>query len=450
MAKHAPELFKHRSTTQEFLFSHTDEPPEKGTPAALADEQKQGPLQAAAGPAVLLDSAALIQSIENEMGAAATLCAMAIAVDRTAEKPDGDESAGAMAAAVATLSRFCSTHDALLARIGRQRFACVFAHRTATEGRTLAEALLKALSASQQLSITIGLAAYPTVNYARRQIVENAEKALAHGAFYGPGTVTPFDAVSLNISGDRHYQAGDIDAAVEEFTKGLLIDPTDANLHNSLGVCYGVLKDYAKALTAFESADWLAPDDVMAVYNKGYVRLLQGDREQALACFLEADAREADVFEVVYHIGELYMEMDAPETARAYLEAATRANSRSAAVFRSLGACLDRLGLNKEAIQAYKSAVKINPDDAESLSVLGMLYQRRGESLDVATVLCEQSIRLVPDSGLFRHRLGNILLSRGRLDDALATFESAMALGHDSQAEIEAIQERRVAAKKAS
>jgi tetratricopeptide (TPR) repeat protein len=258
-----------------------------------------------------------------------------------------------MAAAVATLSRFCSTHDALLARIGRQRFACVFAHRTATEGRTLAEALLKALSASQQLSITIGLAAYPTVNYARRQIVENAEKALAHGAFYGPGTVTPFDAVSLNISGDRHYQAGDIDAAVEEFTKGLLIDPTDANLHNSLGVCYGVLKDYAKALTAFESADWLAPDDVMAVYNKGYVRLLQGDREQALACFLEADAREADVFEVVYHIGELYMEMDAPETARAYLEAATRANSRSAAVFRSLGACLDRLGLNKEAIQDY-------------------------------------------------------------------------------------------------
>jgi tetratricopeptide (TPR) repeat protein len=89
--------------------------------------------------------------------------------------------------------------------------------------------------------------------------------------------------------------------------------------------------------------------------------------------------------------------------------------------------------LTKEAIQAYKRAVKINPADAESLSLLGRLYTRLGESLDVAAVLCEQSVRLSPDDGHFRHRLGHVYLKQGKLDHALAEFELAVALGHDSQ-----------------
>ena len=103
--------------------------------------------------------------------------------------------------------------------------------------------------------------------------------------------------------------------------------------------------------------------------------------------------------------------------------------------------------MTKEAIQAYKSAVKINPADAESLSILGRLYTSRGESLDVATVLCEQSVRLFPDNGLFRHRLGNVYLNLGKLDHALAEFELAAALGHDSRPQIEATQDRLMAAK---
>jgi Flp pilus assembly protein TadD len=98
--------------------------------------------------------------------------------------------------------------------------------------------------------------------------------------------------------------------------------------------------------------------------------------------------------------------------------------------------------LTKEAIQAYKRAVKINPDDAGSLSLLGRLYTRRGESQDVASVLCEQSVRLSPDDGLFRHRLGHVYLNQGKLNHALAEFELAAALGHDSRTQIE---ERRTA-----
>lgn len=446
MVKNTPDLFKNRSTTQDFLFSPSEDTVDEGKARADLTDPNRTPLPTHLSD--MLDREGLIHAIDTRMASAETLCALAVCIER--EPPEESEAGGEteLPADTATpLATCCRRQGGVWARIGPDRFACVFAHLNTVDAQDLAEDLLKAYPDTENLRITIGLAAYPTINYARRQIVANVEKALEHGIFFGPGTITRFDSVSLNISGDRCYQSGDIDAAVNEFKKGLLIDPTDANLHNSLGVCHGVLKDYDNALAAFENANWLAPEEVMAIYNKGYILLLKGEREDALACFLEANDREPGVFEVIFHIGQLYMQMDAIDSARPYLEAATRTNSRSGPAFKSLGACQEKLGMTKAAIQSYKRAVKINPVDAESLSILGRLYTQRGESLDVAAVLCEQSVRLDPENGLYRHQLGTLYLNQGKLDDALEEFELAVTLGHDSQLQLETTQSRMVATK---
>jgi tetratricopeptide (TPR) repeat protein len=448
MAKHAPDLFHNRSVTQDFLVSHTDETTDEGIAAADVAERNRSATARSPQRSGMLDRQGLVEAIDAHMASAAALCVMAISIEHSAATPSGeDRQTASTADPVPLLATRYRGHGGVWARIGQGRFACALTDRSAVEGQALAEELLKAFSETANFKITIGLAAYPTINYSRRQIVENAEKALDHGAFFGPGSITGFDAVSLNISGDRHYQAGDVKGAIDEFKRGLLIDPTNANLHNSLGVCYGVLKDYENALTAFENANWLAPEEVMAIYNKGYILLQKGLPDQALDCFLEANGREPDVFEVLFHIGQIYMEMDQADRARAYLEAATRANNRSGAAFKSLGACLDKLGLTKEAIQAYKSAVKVNPDDAQSLAMLGRLYTERGESLDVAVVLCAQSVRLAPENGLYQHHLGLVYLNQGKLEEALSAFESAVALGHDSKSQVEETQNRLMAAK---
>ncbi|MBC2713236.1 MAG: tetratricopeptide repeat protein [Desulfosarcina sp.] len=449
MARQSPDLFKNRSATQEFLFSHSDDIIDDGNAEkVLTSRDSAGTAPYSAHFSDMLDRQELIHAIDTHMASASTLCAITVRVEWAAGmKSDNVKGTDIPEDAVTPIATVCRVHSGTWARIGRDRFACLFPHLTAVDGQVLAQNLLNAFSEAKGPPITIGVAAYPTLNYTRSQIVENAEKALEHAGFFGPGTITVFDSVSLNISGDRHYQAGDIAGAIGEFKKGLLLNSSDANLHNSLGVCYGVLKDYDNALTAFENAIWLAPEEVMAIYNKGIVLLYQGNGEQALECFLEADAQEPNVFEVVFHIGQAFMEMGATKKARPYLEAATRANSRSGPAFKSFGACLDTLELTKEAIQAYKSAIKINPGDAESLSILGRLYTKRGESLDVASVLCEQSVRLSPDNGLFRHRLGHVYLNLGKLGHALAEFELAVALGHDSQPQIEETQDRMMAAK---
>jgi tetratricopeptide (TPR) repeat protein len=293
----------------------------------------------------------------------------------------------------------------------------------------------------------IGVATYPTAEYTRTQILENSEKALNHGEFFGPGSVTLFDAVSLNISGDRHYQNGDIPGAIAEFQKGLVLDPSDVNLHNSLGVCYGVQEKYNEALNAFDRAIGLAPDEVMPVYNKGYVLSAMGEKDRAMDCFLTANEKEPDVFEIVFHIGQTLLEEGNAEKAKLFLENAVRLNERSGPAHKSLGRCLKQLGHHKKALKAYKTAVKINPSDAQSLCDLGRLYLQLGESLDVATVFCEQSVRLEPDNALFRFHLGCSYLHRELLDNALKEFEEAEALGHDCRSKIEEIHRRMLNAK---
>lgn len=441
MAGHASNLFKHRSTTQEFLFSHSDDIIDHGHQQEVSTRRKSA---AAASPDPLFpdmqDREGLIHTIDTHMASTAALCAIAV-------KIEGSEETGIAEDAIVAIATLCRTHGGHWARIGPDRFACVFPHLAAADGHVLAQHLFNTFPDAENPPFTAGVAAYPTINYVRTQVIENAEKALEHAFFFGPGTITGFDAVSLNISGDRYYQAGDIAGAISEYRKGLLLDPADANLHNSLGVCHGVRKDFDNALSAFENAIWLSPREVMAIYNKGFILLLKGNLEQALECFLKADACEPNVFEVIFHIGQILVEMGANEKARPYLEAATLANNRSGPAFKSLGACLDTLGLTKEAIQAYKSVVKINPGDAESLSLLGRLYTERGESLDVASVLCEQSVRLAPDNGLFRHRLGHVFLNQGKLNHALAEFELAAAMGHDSQPQIEETQDRMTASR---
>jgi len=288
----------------------------------------------------------------------------------------------------------------------------------------------------------VGLASYPSVNFNKRQIIENARKALDHATFFGPGSTVAFDAVSLNISGDQLYQEGDISGAIKEFNTGLQLDPSNANIHNSLGVCYGVLSAFEKAIEKFEAAIWLDPKEIMAIYNLGVVNLLMDKKDKALELFLEAGGVGEDVFEVAFETGKLYLETGEPEKAKEFLEKAVSLRPESGIGFRYLGQCYAALNNTDEAVSAYKKAVKLNPNDANSLSALGYLFELQDENSEIATLFCQKSIEISPENGLFRHRLGRLYLKQNRFEEALKEFIEATKLGHDSVQFVEMIQER--------
>jgi len=286
-------------------------------------------------------------------------------------------------------------------------------------------------------TLTAGLAVYPTISYDKSRILENAKKAVVHAEFFGPDSCVEFDAVSLNISGDQYYQKDDITGAMQEYNLALLLDPQNGNVHNSLGVCYGVKGDLDEALSSFQTAMRLDPKEIMPIYNAGYAHLLKKEYALALEHFHQAEKIDPEVYELAFQTGRAYLDTNAPQTAVKYLETATRLNPKSCITFRLLGDCYHLLDRLSDAVNAYKSALKLYSEDACTLSALGFIYEIQGQNADIALMFCRRGSQLEPDNGLFRHRLARIYFNRQQLADALEEFQKAQDLGYESTHYIE-------------
>lgn len=317
---------------------------------------------------------------------------------------------------------------------------CFFPDLKESVGLEIAKAIQEQVKALGSITVSAGVAVWPFFLYEKKQILTNAKKALNHASFFGPSSAVCFDAVSLNINGDNLYQKGDIDGAVTEFETALLIDPDNVNVRNSLGVCYGVKKNYEKALALFERLIQLDSEDVMALYNAGMVSLKMKKKGKALKFFLEAGIVDEKHFEVAFQTGRLFLELEEHEKARTYLEKAAGLSPESGSAQRFLGDCYVKLHIIEDAICAYSKAIKLNPGDAASLSALGSLYLEKGENREIATLFCRQSVSLSPEMALFRYRLGKIHLKCRRLEEALMELKKAAELGHDARKDIEEIE----------
>ena len=336
------------------------------------------------------------------------------------------------------LQAVCRKTNGIWGRIDHELMGCLVPEKTQSQCMAVAETIKKRFSESRAETLTVGVAMFPTLSYEKYRIIENAGKAIDHAAFFGPGAVTAFDAVSLNISGDRFYQENDIDGAISEYRLALMLDPKNINVHNSMGVCHGIREELDKALDHFKTAMELDPKEVMPVYNAGYVHLIKKDYPRALDYFLQAGRIDANVFEVALQTGRVYLEIKQPEKGIPHLETASRLNSKSAAAQRLLGDALTSLNRIAEAETAYKTALKNNPHDAASLSALGALYETRGENADIALMFCKQAVEIDSENGLLQHRLGRLYLNRNRLEEALDAFQQAQDLGHDAWKDITA------------
>ena len=427
-------LFHNRSSIKEFLFYKTKATPKKDAGQVLSSVETNRILKAFPD---ILSGKTFIENALARFETSEKFESMVIKIDRLnheGSESDDNDQIDIWLDVAKVIDTICSRENGMWGRLDQGMFGCFFSPTNQTPPLEFARKIKKTIAESTDETISIGIASYPTLGFTRSQIIENAGKALDHAAFFGPDSIVPFDAVSLNISGDNLYQNGDVQGAIAEFKTALLLDPSDINVRNSLGVCYGILGDYKKALKEFKATLKLDPDEVMALYNIGLVNMLAGKNAEALRYFLDADRKkEEDIFEVAFQIGRVYLDMGKSEIAKEFLEKALKLNPESWSVLHSLGECCTALNMTDEAISAYKKAIRLNPNDAESLSALGCLFDLLGENPEITTIFCQQSIDIAPENGLYRYRLGSLYLKRNQLEDALIQFQKAHDLGYDAR-----------------
>jgi tetratricopeptide (TPR) repeat protein len=439
MTHKKPELFHHRCSSRQFLFCKSDSTP---TDDKVVETSRGDSSTVSKTFPNILFGKNFIHHAMAGLDSSNKFEAMVIRIDDSTHKDksiSGDYDGNLLVDIAKTIDETCKSENGMWGQLDHDMFGCFFPGKNQTSSLKLADEIKRRLAELRNESVSIGIASFPTLNFNKNQIIDNARKALDHAAFFGPDSMVLFDAVSLNISGDTLYQKGDIDGAIMEFKAALLLDPSNVNVHNSLGVCYGVLGDYGEALEEFEEAIRIDPEEAMALYNAGLVNMLMDYHDKALEYFLDADGKEEDIFEVVFQTGRLYMKMGKPEQGKKNLEKAVRLNPKSGIALRYLGECCAAMNLTDEAVSAYKKAIRQNPNDAESLSALGYLFDLQGENPEITAIFCQQSIDIAPENGLFRYRLGNLYLKTDQLEDALEQFQKADDLGYDSKEVIKKI-----------
>jgi tetratricopeptide (TPR) repeat protein len=457
MTQDRPDLFHSRSSTQEFLLSKTDsrdsvvkdsEPVQKDCSVLAYKSRKPLELGSEDLTCVFPDLLTGNHFLQQAMGTLKTskrFGAIVIRIDDVEhQNPDSENKwlSEIRLDVAETIEKTCTHQKGIWGQLGSRTFGSFFAEKGSPDSLDIARKIQKELAKHRTETVTAGIAQYPTANFNKNQVIDNARKALQHASFFGPNSAVCFDAVSLNISGDQLYQEGNIQEAIKEFKRALLLDPSNVNIHNSLGVCYGVLGEFENALASFETARWLDPDEMMAVYNIGLTHSLTADIDKSLEYLRDAYRINPEVFEITFQIGRLHIDQGQPAKALPFLEKAVRLRPTSGPAQFYLGEGLRTLDRTEEAIRAFQKAIKQNPNDAASLSALGCLFLSKGENLEIARVFCQQSVEISPENGLFRHRLAGLYMNENRLRDALEEFKKANQLGHDSLASIEEIQKR--------
>ncbi len=392
----------------------------------------------------LLSGKSLLVRAMSRLEEVSEFAAVVVQIDagRPADPPAAEGGPSVQTTLARALESVCRPASGLWGLLDPNTFGCFLPGGTSLTTIAPIETIEKTVAEAAGATVTIGTAFYPTLEFPKEAILENARKALEHAKFFGPGSRVAFDAISLNISGDSLYDQGEYQKAIEEYETALRLAPANANLHNSLGVCYGVTGEFARAMARFKEAIALDTDEALAQYNAGLVHLLLDERDQARAHLLEVDNRPHNLFEVRLQLGKLYLEDDQPDLARIYLENAAAMRPQSNTVHCLLGECYAALDLTAEAVAAYKKSLRLNANDPAALSGLGWLYHALGQNTDIATLYCRHSTVIAPRNGLFHHRLGCLYLKQDQLAEARDEFRTAEALGCDCAAQLDEVKNR--------
>ncbi|MHB8843100.1 MAG: tetratricopeptide repeat protein, partial [Candidatus Aquicultor sp.] len=196
----------------------------------------------------------------------------------------------------------------VLGPYGRDGFILFIPEMDKEEVGLWAGNLMEQLKQTLNLSLSFALADYPYPPFHKGEILENTIKALDHLAFLGPGSLIAFDSISLNISGDKLYNHGDLPEAVREYEKALILDPNNINALNSLGVCYADQGQLEQAVESFHRVLAVSKDDFMASFNLGFALARQGRNEEAINIWEALAQRYGADFDLAYHLGRLYRE----------------------------------------------------------------------------------------------------------------------------------------------
>ena len=190
--------------------------------------------------------------------------------------------------------------------------------------------------------------------------------------FWGPD--------DYDLRAQKHYEAGELDAAIQILREGTAIYPEVAELRVSLGYTELAREEFAWARSAFAAALRLEPDHEDALVGLGETQLKFGERGRAFRAFdrvLELGfSGDADL---MLSIGRILLREALFQRAERFLRLAAAADPNGAEAPADLGSVFQQLDRLEEAREWFERALRRDPENHDARALLGNLAYDAGD-----------------------------------------------------------------------
>ncbi len=293
----------------------------------------------------------------------------------------------------------------------------------------------------------------------------------AAAALHHSAVLNPKDGSAWLGAGELYQRAGQNDEAIDSLTHALAPTVSPAqdvasqyDAHFTLGEAYAAKNDTNEAITQFDTAAALQPNNATPVYNKGVMQEQAGLKNEAIASYREALVRDSSNLPAQTALGLLLADLGQNEEAATVL---TQASSRlpqdaqAAPVYARLGdvraaqknyagandarrealvlnpadvqtrlAWADSLMMQKQYVSAltqYTAAASARPDDAGIQNQRGVAYQKL-KQYPKALVAFKKAAALNPQSAQAQNNIGVIYENLNQRPQAIAAYKRALML----------------------
>lgn len=184
--------------------------------------------------------------------------------------------------------------------------------------------------------------------------------------------------------------------ALEQLEEIVRLEPQNVENHLLLGRLYILNREMRKAESAFRAAINVSPSSEEAIINLAYLHNEEGD-----------SARAVEVLEAV------------------------PVNQRTSKIYAALGFSYERMRDYKKAVEAYRTAADLDPENLESLRGLAQNLQNDGQS-DAAIEQYQRLTQADPQDPQNYLRLADIQRRSGKLGPAMESLKRAEGLAPES------------------
>lgn len=177
---------------------------------------------------------------------------------------------------------------------------------------------------------------------------------------------------------------------IEFYNKFLDENPYSFNGWYNLGIVYNDIKDFRKAIFAFDYATIIKDDFVSAYFNKGNAHFNLQQYGEALECYYRTFEFE----------------------------------DNQAITFCYIGECYEKLFNFKEAEKSYEIALSLNDDLQEALIGMAIVNDKQGRTTESLPFI-EKAIRLFPKNSSCWYIAGEVYNKLTRYDEAYFAYAKA-------------------------